>query len=206
MQSMRPHGVGDRSTTPLSRPCVVAAPAPASLRLRARSQRVCLRCAGHEGRSEPQAAAAGAAAAAAPCAPLDGSPRSRGRLQELISRYGMGAAFSFITFSNACSLLCLSAAWLAFWSRFGCSPLQQGQWPKFLGFYSLLYAAQQASRPLRLAAGLALTPIGDALIASTARVLHCSRHVALLLLFGLQAAAMLTVLGAVALVTGRPPS
>ena len=128
-------------------------------------------------------------------------PQPKGRLQSLIARYGTGAFLAYITFSNILSVGMLCTAWIFFWHTSGVSPLQQGQWPKFLAFYTALWAAQQVSRPMRLGVGLALAPLGDGLLAWTAKRLKKSIQGSLGVLLVLEAILLLSILGLVALFT-----
>lgn len=75
--------------------------------------------------------------------------------------------------------------------------LQVGQWPKFLVFYAGAYAVAHIARPLKLAVGLAGTPVGTALVEGVARLLHSSKNAALVVLLVAEAALLLCGLGAV---------
>ena len=95
----------------------------------------------------------------------------------------------------------LSAAWVFFANVNGVSPLHSGQWPRFLAFSAALWAAQQVSRPARLAAGLALAPLGDALLSWVSQKLQRSTQAALGVVLAVQAVLLLAVLGCTALFT-----
>eukprot|EP00879_Flechtneria_rotunda_P031809 GHRR01034793.1.p1 GENE.GHRR01034793.1~~GHRR01034793.1.p1 ORF type:complete len:107 (-),score=37.11 GHRR01034793.1:85-405(-) len=93
----------------------------------------------------------------------------------------------------------LSSAWLLYTRSTGCTPLGQGQWPRFLVFYAGAYAVQHVARPLKLACGLAGAPVGNWLLRVTSAVLGGrSSHIALVWLLGIQAVLLLCCLGAVA--------
>lgn len=121
----------------------------------------------------------------------------------MLQQYGPGAFLCYITCSNLLSVGMLSSAWLLFTRTTGFTPLQAGQWPKFLVFYAGAYAMTHAARPLKLAGGLACAPVGTALVDGVARALRSSKVAALVVLLVAEAAGLLCCLGAVALYANR---
>jgi hypothetical protein len=136
-----------------------------------------------------------------PYASAESPQQPKGKLQTLIARYGAGAFLTYITFSNILSVGMLCTAWIFFWHTSGVSPLHQGQWPKFVAFYTALWAAQQVSRPMRLGVGLASAPLGDKLLAWTAKKLNRSTQAALGIVLVVEALLLLGTLALVALAT-----
>lgn len=118
-------------------------------------------------------------------------------MRELLKTHGPGTVLSYLTVSNTISVSMLCSTWLLFTRSTGQTPLQA--WPQFLAMWAGMWAAQQAVRPVKVAMGLAGTPIGTAVVTAAARLFRVNNTAALVVLLVLEAVVLLGCLGLVAL-------
>lgn len=95
--------------------------------------------------------------------------------RERLKALGTGAVASYGFISNVTYGGGMAVSWVGFVKKYAASPLAQGQWPKFLAFYSAFWMAQNFVRPLRFSAALALAPAFDRFIDAVASRLGISR-------------------------------
>ncbi|KIZ03299.1 hypothetical protein MNEG_4661 [Monoraphidium neglectum] len=119
-----------------------------------------------------------------------------------VMQHGAGAVFAYLTLSNLMSCGALAVSWALFVRATGQSPLAQGAWPKFALACTPLYLSVQATRPARLAAGLALAPAGERLLFWLSARLRVGRPAALAAAMVAEAALLLAGLAFVALAAG----
>jgi hypothetical protein len=87
----------------------------------------------------------------------------------------------------------------------GLTPLDAGQWPKFLAIYAGLYVGSNFLRPIRLSAALAAAPLVNRLIEAIEEKTRAPKVVAFGAVLALIAATTLTgIFGAIALLGGFP--
>jgi len=95
--------------------------------------------------------------------------------RERLKALGTGAVASYGAVSNVTYGGGMAVSWVGFVKKFGVSPLAQGQWPKFLAFYSAFWMAQNFVRPLRFSLALAMAPAFDRFIDLLSSRLKISR-------------------------------
>lgn len=78
-----------------------------------------------------------------------------------LTALGGSALLSYGFVSNISYTTCLIAAWVIHARRTGFTPLDPGQWPKFLVVYGGFWMLQNILRPARFALSVALSPFFD---------------------------------------------
>lgn len=89
---------------------------------------------------------------------------------------GAFAAYGIISNLNAGVLMTIS--WLTVVKQTGLTPLDPGQWPKFLAVYAGLYITTNLLRPVRLTLALTVAPFFNKALEFIQQVLRCSKGVA----------------------------
>eukprot|EP00467_Chlorarachnion_reptans_P016926 CAMPEP_0114516496 /NCGR_PEP_ID=MMETSP0109-20121206/17360_1 /TAXON_ID=29199 /ORGANISM="Chlorarachnion reptans, Strain CCCM449" /LENGTH=201 /DNA_ID=CAMNT_0001696891 /DNA_START=275 /DNA_END=880 /DNA_ORIENTATION=+ len=98
--------------------------------------------------------------------------------REKLAALGLGCLLSYGFISNINVGILTSIAWATFSKQTGMSPLEAGQWPKFVAIQVGLYAVfGNLLRPARLALAVSVAPIFDRIIGVIQRRLQASRAV-----------------------------
>lgn len=103
--------------------------------------------------------------------------------KQRMAEYGLGAFAAYGILSNLNAGVLLTIAWLAVVKQTGgMTPLDPGQWPRFLAVYAGLYITTNLLRPVRLTLALTAAPLINRALDGLQRGLRISKGAAFVLL------------------------
>ncbi|KAF6236432.1 hypothetical protein COO60DRAFT_1709441 [Scenedesmus sp. NREL 46B-D3] len=205
---------------PLSLKCVGTCPAR-FLRSRNKALGICLRCSagagaagagagdtGSSNNSSSSSAGSGAAARSEGAGPSGWWKRLFGSSKldkQKLAEYGLGAFAAYGILSNLNAGVLVTIAWLAVVKQTGLTPIDPGQWPKFLAVYAGLYITTNLLRPVRLTLALAAAPFFNTALERIQSTLRVNKAVAFgIMLAGIAITSFTCIGSAIALCGGFP--
>ncbi|KXZ46702.1 hypothetical protein GPECTOR_41g666 [Gonium pectorale] len=131
-----------------------------------------------------------------------GSKLDKARLAAL----GFGAFSAYGVISNINAGILITIAWLTVVRSTGLTPLDGGNWPRFLAIYAGLWIGSNFLRPIRLTLALAAAPLFDAAIGFVSRRTGLPKVPAfLVMLFFIAIGTTSTLVATLAVLGGFPP-
>eukprot|EP00775_Hariotina_reticulata_P002813 gene2812-3105_t len=122
-----------------------------------------------------------------------------------LAEFGLGAFAAYGILSNLNAGVLVTLAWLAVVKQTGLTPVDPGQWPKFLAVYAGLYLTTNLLRPVRLTLALTAAPFFNMCLDTIQQVLRVNKATAFaIMLFGIAITSFGGILTAIALCGGFP--
>ncbi|WIA15275.1 hypothetical protein OEZ85_001946 [Tetradesmus obliquus] len=125
--------------------------------------------------------------------------------KQKLAEYGLGAFAAYGILSNLNAGVLVTIAWLAVVKQTGLTPIDPGQWPKFLAVYAGLYITTNLLRPVRLTLALAAAPAFNSALERIQSTLRVNKAVAFgLMLAGIAISSFTCISLAIVLCGGFP--